>query len=262
MADNIFIKMSREALYNEIWEISAAGTARKYDIPYAELLKLCKEVQIPIPPSGYWTKLSFGKPVEKVNMPEHPESEVILPVINNETRLLGSLVNLQNNDSKNEKNDKLEEKSNMETQITIEMKDDEEGLINYIDRKDDENNLEYPGLSDKLNVYKREKLYEEVWEKPVVQVALSYGVSDVMIHKICKSLDIPVPPRGYWSRLRAGEKINKPPLPVKEGVNQILGQKTYTEVKVIQEKTLNFLSEHERQKVLLAAEQIQLSLKV
>lgn len=100
MADKIFIKMSREALYNEIWEISAAGTARKYDVPYAELLKLCKEVQIPIPPSGYWTKLSFGKPVEKVNLPEYPESEVILPIINNEIKLSGSSVNLQNDDPK------------------------------------------------------------------------------------------------------------------------------------------------------------------
>lgn len=258
MADKIFMKMSREALYNEIWEISAAGTARKYDIPYAELLKLCKEVQIPIPPSGYWTKLSFGKPVEKISLPEYPESEVILPIINNEIKPSGSSVNLQNDDPKNEKKNKSET-NNSETQITIEVKDNEESLINDIDRKNDEINLEYPGLSDKLNVYKREKLYEEVWEKPVVQVAVSYGVSDVMIRKICKSLDIPVPPRGYWARLRAGEKIKKPPLPVKEGVNQIIGHKTFEEAKVVSGQILAFLPEHERQEVLLAAEQIQLS---
>lgn len=51
MADKIFIKMNREVLYNEIWEISAAGTARKYNIPYSELLRICKEKQIPTPPS-------------------------------------------------------------------------------------------------------------------------------------------------------------------------------------------------------------------
>ena len=82
MADKIFIKMNREVLYNEIWEISAACTARKYNIPYNELLRLCKEKQIPIPPSGYWTKLSFGKPVEKIQLPEHPEKEVMLPIDN------------------------------------------------------------------------------------------------------------------------------------------------------------------------------------
>ncbi len=46
-------------------------------------------------------------------------------------------------------------------------------------------------------------LYEEVWAKPVVDVAVQYGVSDVAIHKICKSLNVPVPPRGYWAKLKA-----------------------------------------------------------
>ena len=80
-----------------------------------------------------------------------------------------------------------------------------------------------------------------------------------MIHKICKSLDIPVPPRGYWARVRAGEKFKKPPLPAKQGANQIIGYKTYKEVKVIKEQSLDFLPEDERQKVFLAAEQIQLT---
>ncbi|MCO5384592.1 MAG: hypothetical protein NHB14_01320 [Desulfosporosinus sp.] len=67
MPEEQFIKISREILYNEIWEISAAGAAKKYNVPYAELLRLCKEVEIPIPPSGYWTKLNFGKLVEKAH---------------------------------------------------------------------------------------------------------------------------------------------------------------------------------------------------
>lgn len=132
-------------------------------------------------------------------------------------------------------------------------------MSSEIDEENDETNLEYPSLSDKLNVYNREKLFKEVWEKPVVQVAVAYGISDVMIHKICQSLDIPVPPRGYWARLRGGEKIKKPPLPAKEGVNQIIGHKTFKEAKVVLEQTLAFLSEHEQQEVLLASEQIQLS---
>ncbi|WP_242974415.1 hypothetical protein [Lacrimispora amygdalina] len=39
------------------------GVSKKYNAPYSHLLKLCKEVDIPIPPSGYWTKLNFGKSV-------------------------------------------------------------------------------------------------------------------------------------------------------------------------------------------------------
>ena len=61
--------------------------------------------------------------------------------------------------------------------------------------------------------YEREKLYKEVWDEPVSTVAKRYGVSDVAIHKICKSMDIPVPPRGYWAKKRAGQKVKKEPLP-------------------------------------------------
>ena len=80
MSEEQFIKISRELLYKEIWEISASGVAKKYNVPYAELLRLCKEVELPIPPSGYWTKLSFGKPVSKTPLPESSHSEVLLPI--------------------------------------------------------------------------------------------------------------------------------------------------------------------------------------
>ena len=61
--------------------------------------------------------------------------------------------------------------------------------------------------------YTRETLYEEVWNEPVSTVAKKYGVSDVAIHKICKSMDIPVPPRGYWAKKRAGQNVQKTSLP-------------------------------------------------
>src|SRR5699024_6200982 len=108
MADKIFIKMNREVLYNEIWEISAAGTARKYNIPYNELLRICKEKQIPTPPSGYWTKLTFGKSVEKIQLPEHPEKEVILPTDSQGIKASSGSIRLENADSKNEENKEIE----------------------------------------------------------------------------------------------------------------------------------------------------------
>ena len=258
MADKIFIKMNREVLYNEIWEISAAGTARKYNIPYSELLRLCKEKQIPIPPSGYWTKLSFGKSVEKIQLPEHPEKEVILPTDNHGIKASSGSIISENTDLKNEEHKEIETED-MEAKTVIEAESNGEKSTTEITEESDEMSLEYSSSLDNLNVYNRENLYEEVWDKPVVQVATVYGVSDVMIHKICKSLDIPVPPRGYWARVRAGEKFKKPPLPAKEGANQIIGYKTYKEVKVIKEQSLDFLPEDERQKVFIAAEQIQLT---
>jgi hypothetical protein len=34
--------------------------------------------------------------------------------------------------------------------------------------------------------YEREKLYAEVWEEPVLRVALRYGISNVGLAKICR----------------------------------------------------------------------------
>ena len=42
----------------------------------------------------------------------------------------------------------------------------------------------------------RETLYNEVWTEPVSVVAPRYGLSDVGLAKICRSLAIPLPSRG------------------------------------------------------------------
>ena len=55
LAEEQAFKLTREQLYNEIWQISVAGVAKKYNAAYKDLLKLCKETNIPIPPQG-----SFG----------------------------------------------------------------------------------------------------------------------------------------------------------------------------------------------------------
>lgn len=57
------------------------------------------------------------------------------------------------------------------------------------------------------NVYRREVLYQEIWNFPVTEVAKKYAVSDVMIHKVCREMDIPTPPVGYWAKNRQGNKF-------------------------------------------------------
>ncbi len=59
----------------------------------------------------------------------------------------------------------------------------------------------------------REALYNEVWTDPVVTVAKRYGMSDNGLRKHCKRLGIPLPPSGYWARVKAGYKVPKPSLP-------------------------------------------------
>jgi len=64
-----------------------------------------------------------------------------------------------------------------------------------------------------LQRYDRKVLYEQVWSEPALTVAKSYGVSSVWLGKVCRQLNVPVPPRGYWARVRSGGKGKKPPLP-------------------------------------------------
>jgi hypothetical protein len=64
-----------------------------------------------------------------------------------------------------------------------------------------------------LQGYDRKVLYEQVWSEPALTVAKSYGVSSVWLGKVCRQLNVPVPPRGYWARVRSGGKGKKPPPP-------------------------------------------------
>ena len=65
----------------------------------------------------------------------------------------------------------------------------------------------------KKTVFERQALYDEIWAEPMTVVAKRYGLSDVGLRKICVKLVIPVPPRGYWARLAAGQHLEKHPLP-------------------------------------------------
>jgi integrase len=65
-------------------------------------------------------------------------------------------------------------------------------------------------------VIPREELYEKVWSKPVSEVAKEYEISDNALRKRCIQLDVPIPKRGYWAKIKAGQNIEKPVLPEKE----------------------------------------------
>lgn len=72
-------------------------------------------------------------------------------------------------------------------------------------------------------VLHREKLYQEVWKTPVRQLAKKYGMSDVGLAKVCKRMNIPLPPRGYWAKHAYGHSPDKQSLPPakKNGTAQV-----------------------------------------
>jgi hypothetical protein len=58
----------------------------------------------------------------------------------------------------------------------------------------------------------REDLYELAWSKPISALAKEFGISDVALAKRCRRLGIPVPGRGYWARVEAGQTPHRPKL--------------------------------------------------
>ena len=68
-------------------------------------------------------------------------------------------------------------------------------------------------MAQNLITLPRSQLYELVWSKPVRDLAAEFGISDVALAKRCRALKIPVPGRGHWARVAAGQKPRRPPLP-------------------------------------------------
>ncbi|MFM0472310.1 hypothetical protein [Paraburkholderia strydomiana] len=62
-------------------------------------------------------------------------------------------------------------------------------------------------------LFTRQQLYEQVWSEPMTTLAKTLGISGVGLAKACRRGDIPVPPRGYWARLAAGQRVARTPLP-------------------------------------------------
>jgi len=58
----------------------------------------------------------------------------------------------------------------------------------------------------------REDLYGLVWSNPMTELAQDFGLSDVALAKRCRKLGVPVPGRGYWARIAAGQTPRQPPL--------------------------------------------------
>ncbi|AFL99875.1 hypothetical protein Desde_1456 [Desulfitobacterium dehalogenans ATCC 51507] len=113
----------------------------------------------------------------------------------------------------------------------------------------------------------REAIYNEVWTDPVTIVAKRYNMSDNGLRKHCRRLWIPLPPNGYWARVKAGQKVPKPELPKVRGelkrhvsnyfikfrgdIDQI------TDAELMSEEELSLLTEETRTLIRETCSQIQ-----
>lgn len=59
------MKVTRKKLYDMVWTESLTAISKRLEISGAELSKRCVAANIPLPPNGYWSKLVYGKNIEK-----------------------------------------------------------------------------------------------------------------------------------------------------------------------------------------------------
>ncbi|MEI2397557.1 hypothetical protein [Paenibacillus phytohabitans] len=259
------IEMTRQQLYEEIWEISVAGVAKKYNLTYAHLMKQIKEAGIPIPASGYWTKLNFNKPVTKLELPEPADEKIVISRTIPPTRKKKQQIITDENSVRTAKDAVVAESSQTLESSALQVAG--QILFPSTTKKDDHSEVAqmigtpetYEQYGRTYNIYDREILYNEVWLAPVTEIAKRYTVSNVAIRKICQSLDIPTPPVGYWAKLRADKPVTRIPLPISSKPTKKSGVRTGTDfTQQIDKETLSFLNEENRSVILSVATQIML----
>lgn len=237
------LSMSRKQWYDEIWKLSASGTARKYDIPYGQFMQQMKASGIPIPPSGYWTRLNFGKPVESIPLAGDPEEILAIPC-----GLSGRKSGAQTPPAASAalpaevKSDTAVSKTAAAAEalnVPPEAAEEPPASSEHADRPQEQIR----------SLYDRTALYRDVWQYPIEKAANLYRVSAAAMEKICGVLDIPLPKNHDSKKLRDGYPIEKrPPLPERTPGVKTADPQTDGLAPPLQSRldALDFLSEEDR----------------
>lgn len=251
MAKYKMTPFSRQQIYEDVWKNGATKTAKKYDVPYSKFKEACEKSNIPLPTQSYWASLSVGKQVEQTPLLPFDSDELLLPVIDKsapievkqKTPTKENVIQKSEKDSSGTTEDAL----NLKIKPTIILKE----------AQNEAATKKYSISKEKLiNTYDRETLYQEIWAEPIIKIAQKYGVSDVAIHKVCKALDIPKPPAGYWRQIETGKKVGQIPLPPTTGATQKTGFRTHGCVfeEVTEKPILDFLPEKEQDRIIETAQ--------
>ncbi len=95
---------------------------------------------------------------------------------------------------------------------------------------------------------RRKILYKQIWKTPATEVCKKYGISSSMLARICTAMNVPRPSRGYWPKVKNGQKIDIPKLPsitsdTKE--SWVVKLATVNEQKVARKKKIKQLEQRE-----------------
>jgi hypothetical protein len=208
--------ITRDELYQKVWKTSFVKLAKELGYSYPELVGICADLEIPRPTGGYWYRLAQGGAVEQLPLPPAPQG----------TRTNVALGTRQTMDDKVEKN--LDQPSTVVDSEALGSGPDKSTLegtpseiyiaavkspVKKQPEAREQSRLNTPPIFPNIVAFDRKQLYDHVWSTPCQQLSKALGVSDVALAKTCKRMGIPLPSRGYWARLEAGETLEKMPLP-------------------------------------------------
>lgn len=69
------ITFTRKELYDLVWAEPTSSIFKKYNLTYPGLKKICTSMNIPLPKSGHWQKIQFGKEVVIEPLPREYSGE-------------------------------------------------------------------------------------------------------------------------------------------------------------------------------------------
>ena len=72
------VTLTRKELYGLVWSEPLSKLAKKYKISDNGLRKICMRMNIPLPPSGHWQKIQYGKKVIVTKLPDKFEGKDVI----------------------------------------------------------------------------------------------------------------------------------------------------------------------------------------
>lgn len=69
------VVLERTKLYEEVWAEPVRTVAKRYGISDTALRKHCKDLNVPLPPRGYWAKIQAGKHPRRAALPKLKKGE-------------------------------------------------------------------------------------------------------------------------------------------------------------------------------------------
>lgn len=78
------LTFQRNELYKKAWSKPVSHLIKELGISSHQFYKVCRELNVPTPSTGYWAKLRHGKDVRQPELPESDKESFILTVGKNQ----------------------------------------------------------------------------------------------------------------------------------------------------------------------------------